>query len=83
VAVTGVDTHICVEGTIRHGYDLGYRMLVLSDLVGTRASEFARHENALALCERYFAIGLESGAFLNVVHDASPAVNTVAIDATK
>ena len=28
VAVVGVDTHICVEGTVRQGYDLGYRMIV-------------------------------------------------------
>jgi ureidoacrylate peracid hydrolase len=66
IAVTGVDTHICVEGTVRHGYDLGYRMLVLSDLVATRRSEFARHENSLALCERYFALTIDSSTFLEI-----------------
>ncbi len=66
VAVTGVDTHICVEGTVRHGYDLGYRMVVLSDLVATRRSEFARHEHSLALCERYFALTIDSGTFLKI-----------------
>jgi ureidoacrylate peracid hydrolase len=64
VVAVGVDTQICVEGTVRHGYDLGYRMLVLSDLVATRGSEFARHENSLALCERYFSISLESGELI-------------------
>jgi ureidoacrylate peracid hydrolase len=64
LAVTGVDTHICVEGTVREGYDLGYRMLVLSDLVATRSSELSRHENSLAMCERYFALTLESNKFL-------------------
>jgi ureidoacrylate peracid hydrolase len=63
VAVVGVDTHICVEGTVRQGYDLGYRMVVLSDLVGTRRSEFARHENSLTLCERYFALVVASDVF--------------------
>lgn len=66
VAVTGVDTHICVEGTVRHGYDLGYRMLILSDLVATRRSEFARHENSLALCDRYFALTIESSTFVEM-----------------
>jgi ureidoacrylate peracid hydrolase len=64
VVAVGVDTQICVEGTVRHGYDLGYRMLVLSDLVATRSSELARHENSLALCERYFSITLDSSEFL-------------------
>jgi ureidoacrylate peracid hydrolase len=66
VAVAGVDTHICVEGTVRHGYDLGYRMLVLSDLVGTRESERARHENSLAICERYFGFVVDSQALLGI-----------------
>jgi ureidoacrylate peracid hydrolase len=64
VVAIGVDTQICVEGTVRHGYDLGYRMLILSDLVATRSSELARHENSLALCERYFSITLDSSEFL-------------------
>lgn len=67
VAVVGVDTHICVEGTVREGYDLGYRMVVLSDLVATRRSESARHDNSLALCERYFALVLDSDAFLHLM----------------
>jgi len=68
VVVTGVDTHICVEGTVREGYDSGYRMLVLSDLVATRSSELARHENSLALCERYFALTLDSSKFLDILN---------------
>jgi ureidoacrylate peracid hydrolase len=66
VVVTGVDTHICVEGSVRHGYDLGFRMFVLSDLVATRRSEIARHENSLALCERYFGLTVESDAFIGI-----------------
>lgn len=69
VAVAGVDTHICVEGTVRQGYDLGYRMLVLSDLVATRASELTRHENSLALCERYFGLTLASDKFLDILQN--------------
>jgi ureidoacrylate peracid hydrolase len=67
VAVAGVDTHICVEGTVRNGYDLGYRMVVLEDLVATRKSEEARHDSSLQLCERYFATVIESSAFLHAV----------------
>lgn len=69
VAVTGVDTHICVEGAIRQGYDLGYRMIILSDLVGTRASELNSHEHSLAVCERYFALRLQSSDFLTLLSD--------------
>ena len=71
VVVVGVDTHICVEGTVRQGYDLGYRMVVLSDLTATRQSEFARHENSLALCERYFAITIASEEFLAMLRRRS------------
>jgi ureidoacrylate peracid hydrolase len=67
VAVAGVDTHICVESTVRQGYDLGYRMLVLSDLVATRRSEMSRHENSLAVCERYFGLVIDSRTFLEVL----------------
>ena len=76
IAVSGVDTHICVEGTVRQGYDLGYRMLVLSDLIGTRASELDQHDSSLALCDRYFAITLNSNSFLQILgsHTAALAV---------
>jgi len=67
VVVAGVDTHICVEGTVRHGYDLGYRMLVLGDLVATRKSEIVRHEHTLTLCERYFGVVIESVRFLEML----------------
>lgn len=83
IAVTGVDTHICVEGTARHGYDLGYRMLVLSDLVATRRSEFARHENSLALCERYFALTIDSSTFLEICHRNRKLVARTEIDQTR
>lgn len=64
VAVAGVDTQICVEGTVREGYDLGYRMIVLTDLVATTRSQLARHQNSLALCERYFAVTVPSHVFI-------------------
>ncbi len=67
IVTVGVDTHICVEGTVRQGYDLGYRMVVLSDLVATRQSESGRHENSLAVCERYFALTMESDALLQLL----------------
>lgn len=64
IVVTGVDTHICVEGTIRQGYDLGYRMIMLSDLVSTRASELPAHEHSLFQCRKYYAIVTTSGNLL-------------------
>jgi ureidoacrylate peracid hydrolase len=83
IAVTGVDTHICVEGTVRHGYDLGYRMVVLSDLVATRRSEFARHENSLALCERYFALTIDSNTFSDACHAKHKFIARAAINKTQ
>jgi ureidoacrylate peracid hydrolase len=75
LAVTGVDTHICVENTVRDGYDRGYRMLILSDLVATRTSESRRHENALTVMERYFGFVIHSTQFLTLLgansHEAS------------
>lgn len=74
IAVAGVDTHICVEGTIRQGYDLGYRMLVLSDLVATRKSELARHDHSLAVCERYFGLVITSDHLLELFAHRGPAL---------
>ena len=34
IIVSGFDTHICVESTIRAGYDLGYQMILLLDCIG-------------------------------------------------
>ncbi|MGB7220086.1 MAG: cysteine hydrolase [Vicinamibacterales bacterium] len=79
VAVAGVDTHICVEGSVRHGYDLGFRMIVISDLVSTRQSEFTRHENSLALCERYFGLTVESAAFRNTCEANRKALEVASI----
>lgn len=77
IAVSGVDTHICVEGAIRHGYDLGYRMVILADLVGTRRSELDKHEHSLALCERYFALRLESQDFLSLLRKSPHAIGVL------
>lgn len=71
IAVTGVDTHICVENTVRHGYDLGYRMLVVSDLVATRKSELHRHEQSLQVAERYFGLAIDSVQLLQLL-DRTP-----------
>ncbi len=64
ILVTGVDTHICVEGTVRDGFDLGYRMLVLEDLVATRASAASSHQSSLAVIRRYFGLVLTSADLL-------------------
>jgi ureidoacrylate peracid hydrolase len=71
IAVSGVDTHICVEAAIRNGYDLGYRMIILPDLVGTRRSELDKYEHSLALCERYFALRVESQDFLSMLRKSA------------
>ena len=37
--ITGVSTQICVETAIRNGFDLGYKIIVPSDLVGTTSND--------------------------------------------
>lgn len=66
IILAGVDTHVCVESAARQGYDLGYRMVVLSDLVATRASAQASHDDALVTCEKYFGLVMTSEDLLKL-----------------
>ncbi len=54
VVVMGVDTQYCVETAVRHGFDLGYRMVVPRDLVATNGRYRDMHDRTLALVERTF-----------------------------
>lgn len=54
LVVAGVDTHICVEGTVRHAHDLGYQVDLLQDLVATRGENREFHENSVKVMGKYF-----------------------------
>lgn len=64
VLLSGVDTHICIEGTARHGYDLGFRIAILSDLVGSSVANRDLHIRSLEVCAKYFALVVESTSLL-------------------
>ena len=55
LAVAGMMTHMCVDATVRHAADLGYRITLLGDACAPRAQKFgeetvpARHVHAAFL----------------------------------
>lgn len=40
LVVAGMMTHMCVDATVRHGADLGYRITLLADACATRAQSY-------------------------------------------
>jgi len=59
VFMGGVFTHMVVESTARQGFDLGYRMHVVSDACAAPA--LAPHQNALATGIPNFAVVMSAG----------------------
>lgn len=55
IVLTGVDTHICVETTVREAFDRGFTVEVMRDLVASRGENRELHENSLRVMEKYFA----------------------------
>lgn len=53
--VCGVDTHICVESTVRQAHDLGFKVTVMRDLVAASANNADLHDNSLKIIAKYFA----------------------------
>jgi nicotinamidase-related amidase len=41
LVVAGMMTHMCVDATVRHAADLGYRITLLGDACATRAQSYA------------------------------------------
>ena len=41
LVVAGMMTHMCVDATVRHAADLGYKVTLLGDACATRAQSFA------------------------------------------
>ena len=63
LAVAGVTTDVCVEGTVRSAVDLGYTVTVVGDCCG--AFEEQDHEAALARMGKYFGTVRTSRDLLN------------------
>jgi nicotinamidase-related amidase len=41
LVVAGMMTHMCVDATVRHAADLGYKIMLLGDACATRAQSYA------------------------------------------
>ncbi len=56
LVIVGVSTQICVETAIRNGFDLGYKIVVPEDLVGTTSSDPATQERTLKLVRKTYGV---------------------------
>jgi ureidoacrylate peracid hydrolase len=66
LVITGVSTQICVETAIRNGFDLGYKIIVPSDLIGTTSSNPTIQERTLDLVKKTYGI-VSSSAEITVI----------------
>lgn len=71
VVVAGAFTHMVVESTVRQGFDLGYRMIVVEDACCAPAA--APHHAALTVGIPNFALVVKSDAVLEMLRDGSRA----------
>jgi nicotinamidase-related amidase len=71
--ICGMQTHMCVEGTVRAASDYGYECIVLSDACATRSVVYGNnhvgwkevHYSALATLHDVYAIVVDTGYFLD------------------
>jgi ureidoacrylate peracid hydrolase len=54
--ITGVDAQFCVETAIRNGFDLGYKIVVPSDLVATNAKKVEVMNRTLDLVRSTYGV---------------------------
>ena len=54
--ITGVSTQICVETAIRNGFDIGYKIIVPSDLVSTTSNDPDNQVRTLKLVNKTFGV---------------------------
>lgn len=54
--ITGVATQICVETAIRNAFDLGYKIVVPADLVGTTSNDSSVQERTLNLVRKTYGV---------------------------
>ena len=56
LVITGMDTYYCVETAIRNGYDLGYKIVVPTDLVAGNAKYMELHNRTLELVDKTYGV---------------------------
>ena len=54
--ITGMDTIYCIETAVRNGYDLGYKIVVPTDLVAGNAKHHELNAKTLELVEKSFGV---------------------------
>jgi ureidoacrylate peracid hydrolase len=65
LVVTGVDTNVCVETTVREAYMRDFDVIVLEDCVGGVHGDW--HKTALKVWKRYIGAVVPSADFLSLV----------------
>jgi nicotinamidase-related amidase len=58
--ITGVDAQYCVETAIRNGFDLGYKIVVPTDLIESSSSGQEAKQNTLRLVEKTYGVVVDS-----------------------
>jgi nicotinamidase-related amidase len=66
LVVAGMMTHMCVDATVRHAADLGYRITLLGDACATRAQSFGGESVPARQVHAAFLAAL-NGAYAKVV----------------
>jgi len=73
LVMTGVATNVCVDSTLRHGFILGYHIVVAEDCVGS--GNQAGHEGTLSTVRVNFGNVVDSERLLGLFARASTAAS--------
>jgi ureidoacrylate peracid hydrolase len=65
--ITGVTTQVCVETAVRVGFDLGYKIVVPRDLVGTTSRDPETQARTLRLVEKTFGVVVDSQEIIDIL----------------
>ena len=60
LVIAGVDSDCCVETAVRNAFDLGYKIVVPSDLVATNGRRIELQKRSLHLVERTYGVVIAS-----------------------
>lgn len=71
LVMTGVATNVCVESTLRHGFFLGYHVVLAEDCVGS--GNQAGHEGTLSTVRVNFGSVVASDELLTLLRSRAPA----------
>jgi ureidoacrylate peracid hydrolase len=74
--ITGVTTQVCVETAVRVGFDLGYKIVVPRDLVGTTSRDPETQNRTLRLVEITFGVVVDSQEIIDVL-ESGILINTI------